>query len=698
MHQTGGGLMNARIAVAAFPALLCAAGIVRAAPQPIEHFARLPQMQGVTISPDGRYVAFLSGSGEDTVLMTYDRTKPGSEFKWVTASDPGKFDIGACQWANETRLVCSVYGNVRGKKFAELPFKRVFAVDADGGAQKVLEETRNDGNLFVNTTSMRNLHMNYGSHVDKSITASQSMREQAEYVGPSVARNYVAWRIFNRQDDILDLLPGDKENVLIMVDDDRDSYRSVFLLNIYNGKRGEIMFEHPPIQHVVTDGDGNVRVGWGTSRALETRYFARLDGEREWRPLNATAAPGAAIQLRPIAMTPASNMAYAIGNYADRDSLWSLDLTDKQDPRLLFHHPLVDVGEPILQSDRRLLGVRYDVERPYVWYADQKFREVIDRRERLFPNRVHDIIDSSQDKKTLIIQSSSDVDAGTYYVYDIDNDKLQRLGNAYPELNMMTLGKMTHILYKASDGTEIPGYLTVPTGAERKNLPLIVMPHDGPLMRDSWNFSFLRNFLANRGYAVLQMNYRGSAGFGGRWRLDGRPDWDDVIYSDIQDATRWAVSEGIADPQRICIVGWGFGGYQALSSAAREGDRYRCAISIAGISDLEMQRVHAVRFGDKAFLQQESGADAGKRIQASPLHNAAEIKIPVLLIHGTKDWQVQMDHSKAMADALAKHKKSHSMRLIEGGSHELERESHRKVLLQEVEGFLARNLGPQAGG
>jgi dipeptidyl aminopeptidase/acylaminoacyl peptidase len=251
---------------------------------------------------------------------------------------------------------------------------------------------------------------------------------------------------------------------------------------------------------------------------------------------------------------------------------------------------------------------------------------------------------------------------------------------------------MTGIVYKAADDTDIPGYLTIPTGAERKNLPLIVMPHDGPLARDSWKFSFLRTFLANRGYAVLQMNYRGSAGFGLNWMLKAHQDWGGISYSDIQDATRWAVSQGIADPKRICILGWGFGGYAALLGAARDSDTYRCAVSIGGIADLEMQKVEAMIFGDKEFRRAQIGSDAEKLKHDSPLQNVAQIRIPVLLVHGTKDWQVQVDQSRAMARVLKQNNKPYRVVIIDDAGHELDRKSDRMTLLKEVELFLAQNL------
>jgi dipeptidyl aminopeptidase/acylaminoacyl peptidase len=689
-------LQSLRVATAT--AFFCAINAASAAtPPPVEHFARRPQMQGVTLSADGRYVAFLSGSGDDTILMTFDRSQQGSEFKRVTASDPGKFDIGWCRWANTNRLVCGLYGNIRGKKYAEAPFKRIFSVDADGKALKVLEQARNDANLFGGTTSMRNFNINYGPEIERGVQSPYARGGMDEYEGSSVARAYRVEYRPERQDQVVDFTPDDDKTVLIQLDDDRDSYPSLFELNIYTAQRVERLGDNPPIQQFITDGTGNPRIGWGSPDGVSTFYFARLDGEREWRRLGQTQAFNARNPLHPIAMGAGENAAYALGNYEGRDSLWSIDLADKREPKMLFHHALVDVGEPILHSDRRLLGVRYDVEKPYVWYADGKLRELIDRLDRQFPNRVHDVIDSSDDQKVLLIQASSPVDLGTYYIYDVAAEKLQKLGTAYPELDQNALGWMTNITYPAADGTEIPGYLSVATGVARKNLPMVVMPHDGPLARDSWKFDFLRTFLVSRGYAVLQMNYRGSGGLGQKWRLDGQRQWGDLIYSDIQDGTRWAVKEGIADPKRICVMGWGFGGYQALLSAMRDGDLYRCAVSIAGISDLASYQSQGSVTGQEGFRRAMIGTDKEKLRRDSPAQNAVQVSIPVLLIHGNKDFQVQVDQTNDMEKALGGNKKPHEVVIIKGGSHELERKSDRVTLLQAVEAFIGQHIGAGPG-
>jgi dipeptidyl aminopeptidase/acylaminoacyl peptidase len=687
--------MIRNLRVASATGWACALGFITtlavAAPPPIESFARRPQMQGVSISPDGRYVAFLSGVADETALMTFDRTAPGTEYKKVTMSVPGKFDIGWCRFANQKRLLCGLYGNLIGKKYVEPPYTRLFSVEVDGSAYKALDQSARQGNLFVATTSMRNVDLNQGPHIDKSINSNRGSWND-DRSSTSMDTYSSAFKP-ERQDQVIDFTPGEDESVLLEMDDDGNGAASIFVLNIYSGNRGVRMPDHPPIQSYVTDGRGNPRLGWGQEGA-NTSYFARLEGDNEWRKLGATQLFTEANRLRPFAMAWATNSAYAFGNYRGRDALWSIDLTDRKEPELLFNHKLVDVGEPILRTDRSLLGVHYDVERPYVWYADETLRALIDRLERLYPNRVHDIVDSSDDMKVLVVRATSDVDFGSYFLYDRDKDKLSKLGTSYPELDQKTLGSMTNIVYKASDGTEVPGYLTVPTGAEKKNLPLIVMPHDGPVARDSWKFSFLRTFLASRGYAVLQMNYRGSSGFGVNWRTAAWQDWGGLTYSDIHDATRWAIEQGIADPKRVCIMGWGFGGYAALLGAARNSDTYQCAVSIGGISDLRMLIDHGIVTGEKELRRVQLGSDEAKLDRDSPLKQAAKVRIPVLLVHGAKDWKVQPDQSEAMSKALSRNKQQNTLLIIKGANHELERQSDRVTLLKSVEEFLAKNLGP----
>ena len=270
---------------------------------------------------------------------------------------------------------------------------------------------------------------------------------------------------------------------------------------------------------------------------------------------------------------------------------------------------------------------------------------------------------------------------------------MQTLGTGYPELAKQPLPHLETIEYTARDGTKIPGYLTVPAGAEKKNLPLIVMPHGGPVARDSWSFDFLRLFLASRGYAVLQMNFRGSGGYGWDWFHAAHQDWGGLTYDDIVDGARWAVSSGAADPKRMCIVGWSFGGYAALLGAVRNGgDLFQCAVSIAGVSDLIQLRTTAEYFTNSKLVREQIGSDRKKLLEDSPLRHAGEVKVPVLLIHGDEDYTVPPEHSTRMASALKRADKRYEMVMIRKGDHYLEWPSERVTLLSAVEKFLATNL------
>ena len=196
--------------LAAAAALLCVTDMAASAtPQPLENFARRPQMQDVTISGDGRYVAFLSGAGDETTLMTVDRTQPGSSFKSITSSESNKFDLGWCRWANESRLLCGLTGNLRGKKYAEPPFARIFAVNADGKALKTLEESRNEGNLLVQTTSARNFNWNYGASIQNSNQSNYANLGGQDHLSGALVARYMTAVANPRKDEVVDMTPDD---------------------------------------------------------------------------------------------------------------------------------------------------------------------------------------------------------------------------------------------------------------------------------------------------------------------------------------------------------------------------------------------------------------------------------------------------------------------------------------------------------
>jgi dipeptidyl aminopeptidase/acylaminoacyl peptidase len=251
---------------------------------------------------------------------------------------------------------------------------------------------------------------------------------------------------------------------------------------------------------------------------------------------------------------------------------------------------------------------------------------------------------------------------------------------------------MRPVRVPGADGAPMPGYLTLPSGHTGRNLPAVVLPHGGPYSRDSWGFDPLVQLLASRGYAVLQVNYRGSTGYGEAWLAAGFQGWGTVMHDDITAAARWLVADGIADPRRLCIVGWSYGGYAALIGAVKQPDLYRCAVSIAGVSDLKAIAREDNRFyGGAAAARQSTGTQ--DLDSQSPRARAAEIKAPVLLVHGHADVSVVVDHSEKMADALKRAGKPHELLVIRNGDHSLRMPAMRQALYERLAAFLAANLG-----
>ncbi len=225
-----------------------------------------------------------------------------------------------------------------------------------------------------------------------------------------------------------------------------------------------------------------------------------------------------------------------------------------------------------------------------------------------------------------------------------------------------------------------------------KGLPLIVLPHGGPISRDTLGYDFLRQFLVSRGYAVLQMNFRGSGSLGTAWFDAADQDWGGLTYDDVVDGARWAIKEGIADPGRVAIVGWSFGGYLALLGAQRNADLFKCAVSIAGISDLAALIAERYVALTRDIVKRQIGTDPAKLERDSPRAHAPEFTVPVLLVHGDHDQIAPFDQSRAMSKVLSKAGKSSRFVPIKDARHGLERGSDRETLLRELEAFLVKNV------
>ena len=631
-----------------FAALSGMCGLACADPPPIAAFARQPAMADVSISPNGRQLLYITAVNDETVAVTLDR-QSGKKAAALRQGGQRDFHISWCAWANETRVLCGLVGIGRGA--VAYKTTRLVGVNADGSNLKVL--------------------------------VLNSLPDPDRFGSGLAAAQF--------QDQVIDFTPAKPDTVLLQVSSDESVYPAVAEMDVYTGQATVRHKAYPPILAFTTDADGNVRLGYGF-RPDDTQYsyFARFDGAAPWRHLVTLDLLAGMEEFEPLQITKANKL-YATGPSGNEQGVWELDLEKRAEPRLLFSHPSEQVAQPIYAKNKRLIGVAFEADRPMAYYFDARTRSVVSGASRFLPDSYVEVVDATPDQQVYVLRARSETDEGSYYLLDVSGGSgdLEFLGTAYPELDPKTLGRMQAIQYEARDGTDIPGYLTLPPG-QAKDLPVIVMPHDGPDERDSAQFDYLRHFLVSRGYAVVQMNFRGSEGYGADWERSAHGDWGGPPYVDITDGARWAAAQSFADPARVCILGRGFGGYAALLSAVRETGLYRCAVSIAGPTDLEELRKDAGYWMGSGIIRKELGKD---RLQEnSPAHNARRVGIPVLMIHGTDDTDVDVKHSRRMASALKRAGKAHELLIIDNAEHDFRLPSERTSLLETVEKFLAAHL------
>jgi dienelactone hydrolase len=638
--------------------VLCGLTAHASAPPSIEDFASRPQVEDVSISPDGRYLALIQTRDGRAMVVVSDRQAGSDQILRHVLSEPEHFHLNWCRWATNTRLLCSFVGMARDRVVYSVT--RLVAVDADGKKMHVL---------------MQN-----------------SFEAQGQY-----------------QDQILNWNPGPPNTVLIEADEGLSSEQlttgaqvignvgthglpAVFELNVVTGQLSIRQHARDPIRHWVTDERGEVRLGWGLS-GTAISYWARLEGESNWRRLTKFEIFSRENHFEPIAISAEDpDTAYAFGPFEGRNAIWLIDLKDKNDPRLVFSHPVVDVGAPVLGRDGHLVGVRYDNGNPMMYYTDDLFRELMGAVQSRLPGQFVELYGYSRDDNSFLISSASDIDAPTYLIVDRNSHRLAKIGAAYPDRDPATLAPMRAISYPARDGIRIPAYLSTPVGAQPAHLPLIVMPHGGPIARDTWGYFFLREFLVSRGYAVLQMNFRGSSGYGGDWFFAAHQDWGGLTYDDVVDGARWAVQQGIADSGRVCIVGWSFGGYVALLGAQRNPEIFHCAIDIAGISDLNLLTDEGHDWLNGETIKKQIGIDRDKLKRDSPRLHAAEFKVPLLMIQGRMDAQVPFEQSEVMDQALTHARIPHRFAVVPDADHQFSEVKDRALLLRETETFLREHL------
>jgi dipeptidyl aminopeptidase/acylaminoacyl peptidase len=651
-----------------FVPVFCLSAIVRGADIiPVEDFAHLDAFAGMTLSPDGRSVAYVQSvkDVQEIVIRDLDAGKnvrieiPASRVPWV----PQQTRIG---WVNSHRLIFSLFEG--GFSAVERDGSHIKGLTGYHGAKERQEEVQVD--------SDRILHF-IRDEKDGQVLMTEYNRPVVAYDGQ--------WVVWNHP------------NVMRM------NSRTAAMMRVE---------ENPGnVEYWVTDANGVVRVALESQRGIG-RTIHRENENAPWLPL-----PGMDwndTKIRPLGMGADNRTLYV--NRKTPAGTWAVypyDLVQKTFGEALIAHEHYDIipewwrsfangvqlQDLVYAPDRKggLLGVRFLTEFPRVVWFDEGMAGLQAALDAALPRKINSIISLSDDRQRVVVQSWAANDPGTFYLYDAKAQNLSKLLARMPWIDPAKMAEVAAIKFKSRDGLSLRGYLTLPPGRGQKNLPMIVMPHGGPQTRDVWGYDPDVQFLANRGYAVLQVDYRGSAGYGDGFFKKGLRQVGTGMQQDITDGVRWAIRQGIADEKRIGIMGGSFGGYSALMGLVLEPDLYKCGISIAGVTDW------ATLIKDKAEMFPQSYAynlslvgnpkkDAETLEAISPVHQAGRIKAPVLIIHGRDDPAVPFTQAKLLVQALEKAGRPHELMSKYNEQHGLRDFSNRVEMYRRVEAFLQKHL------
>lgn len=498
---------------------------------------------------------------------------------------------------------------------------------------------------------------------------------------------------------VLDDLPEDPQHLLVQHNQRDKRAFDVWRVDVKTG-----------VQTLVAQNPGNI-VGWQTDHTGAVRIGVASDGVNntlvyratESEPFQPLLTTDFRTQVNPQFFDAANAKFYAISNRGrDKAALVLIDPTKPDAEELIYAHPQVDLDSAAWSRVRQTLAVAaYNVDKPGRHYFDAETRRMFERLEQKLPGNSLVLQSATLAEDKYIVAAFNDRTQGARYLYDAKADSLSLLGEISPWLAPQQMAAMQPIRYTARDGLQIPGYLTLPVGREAKNLPCVINPHGGPWARDSWGFNPEVQFLANRGYCVLQMNFRGSTGYGRAFWEASFKQWGLAMQDDVTDGVQWLFDQGIADPKRIAIYGASYGGYATLSGVTKTPDLYAAAVNYVGVSNL-FTFMNTIPPYWEPFRQQmyamvgnpENPADKARMTATSPALNADRIRTPLLVAQGARDPRVNKAESDQIVQALRARGVDVEYMVKDNEGHGFANEENRFEFYGAMERFLAKHLKP----
>ena len=656
---------------------LVAATSAAAAAADSNNLAQHAKVGTVKVSPDGRYLALDQVVGNVSVLSLVEL----SSMKLQSVGAREGAEIVDFDWASPDRLMYRI-GEHGGGIEQPLANGELYTVKGDGSGAALVFGYR------AGSTGSKASHI---KQAEPDIAVGSLIAPLADDPNYALISSYA----LNHS------VTSSKARTTVYTDSFSGSFPEVYRLDLRDGNKTRVLTSPLRRASFLTDHQGVVRFAIGRGDDQKRKIYYRAGEHADWQSVwDETKDAG---EFVPLQFDRSNENVYVrCGNgAADAICRWqpasrkSTTLWTASDSATAELEPTFDGKDAfaIRTMPGRSATVLLDKAAPEAQLLVTLMKQ--------FQGEDIRFTSATRDGKKAVFVAQADVDPGVFYLYDADKQKVSALFERRPDIKPELMASMEPIAFKARDGLALHGYLTRPHGKEKtKNLPTVVLVHGGPyFVRDSWRFNPEVQWLAASGYAVLQVNFRGSSGYGADFERAGYREWGGKMQDDVTDATRWAIAEGVSDPKRICIFGASYGGYAALEGAVKEPDMYRCAIGYVGVYDLRLMRSRGdtthVAYGVD-YLKEVLGEDEADLWNRSPIAHLDSLKAKVMLIVGGADPRVPAIQGENMHAALAKRNIDQEWIFEPNEGHGFYDEQHVADLYAKIVAFLDREIGAKS--